>query len=51
MIDFEYDLREIVQMDGKGPVSLRAVGPDAEHGWPAGRFMARSGKDPVVLQC
>jgi hypothetical protein len=25
MIDFEYDLHEIVQMDGKGPVSLRAA--------------------------
>jgi hypothetical protein len=25
MIDFEYDLHEIVQMDGKGPVSLRTA--------------------------
>ena len=25
MIDFEYDLDEIVQMDGKGPVSLRTA--------------------------
>lgn len=24
-IEFEYDLDEIVQMDGKGPVSLRAA--------------------------
>jgi len=25
MLDFEYDLHEIVQMDGKGPVSLRTA--------------------------
>ena len=50
MINFEYDLDEIVQMDGKGPVSLRAalIHMPKRIG-PLGVLHRDNGKDPAFF--